>query len=238
METGAREQCSHSERVYCESYVISLSKSDAAIAMGSQSETPNVIGWQVYQRPHVQGYINEMLDAATSSAKETLKLISDTQRANLSNYLVPVKKWHTPSVKKELAQLIRETRLYIQCEEDYCQAKGLTEKAFDKFEAELELYRDRILRWQIELKYNPLATRIVDGEPIEVETMELDLVALSRDKERGVIKTFKHTPQGIHVEICDPDTSKEKMSKVHGLYEKDNTRNINVNLADEPVVFK
>lgn len=227
-----------SERVFAEAYVICLRKDLAAIKAGYSETHAANIGFQVYSRPHVKEYIEKLLAQATTTAQETLKLISDTQRANLSDYLIPVKKWHTPSVKKGLAELIQETKLYIAAEEEFCDAKGYTEKEFDNFHKQLEPYRDRVLRFQIELNKNPNATRIVDGEPIEIETMELDLVALARDKERGIIKTFKHTPQGIQVEICDPDTSKEKMAKVHGLYEKDNTRNINVNLADEPVIFK
>ena len=234
---SARDQCSDSEIAYCENYILSLCKSTAAKAMGSESETPWIIGYQVHQRPNVKAYIEELLDENTSSAKETLKLISDTQKGNLSKYMVPVKKWHTPQVKKGLSQLIEETKLFIQAEEDYCDAKGFTEDLFDKFHEGLELYRDRILRYEIELRYNPDAYRIVDGEPYEVETQELDLNLIVADKERGIIKTFKHTPQGIQVELCDPDTSKEKMAKIHGLYEKDNNQSNKI-LTDLKVTFK
>lgn len=234
---SAREQCSDAEIAYCENYVISLCKSTAALAMGSESATPWIIGYQVHQRPQVKAYIEELLDANTSTAKETLKLISDTQKGNLSNYMRPVKKWHTPQVKKGLSELIEETKLYIQAEEDYCEAKGYTEDEFDKFHEGLEMYRDRILKYQIELKYNPLAYRIVDGESYEIETQELDLNLIVADKERGIIKSFKHTAQGIQVELCDPDTSKEKMAKIHGLYKEDNsqkTTNITI-LNNDPL---
>lgn len=234
---SAREQCSDAEIAYCENYIISLCKSTAAIAMGSESVTPWIVGYQVHQRPQVKAYIDELLEQNTSTAKETLKLISDTQKGNLAKYMVPVKKWHTPQVKKGLAQLIEETKLYIQAEEDYCDAKGFTEEKYDEFQEGLELYRDRILRYQIELNYNPDAYRIVDGEAEEIETQELDLNLIVADKERGIIKSFKHTPQGIQVELCDPDTSKEKMAKIHGLYKEDNkqkTTNITI-LNNDPL---
>jgi hypothetical protein len=87
------------------------------------------------------------------------------------------------------------------------------------------------------LSINPLAFRLVDGDPIEIETMELDLILITKDKERGIIKSFKHTRNGIEVEICDPDTSKEKMAKIHGLYAKDNDQSnkilIGRSLSDE-----
>lgn len=234
---SAKDLCSDSEIVYCENYVISLCKSTAALAMGSESATPWIIGYQVHQRTQVKAYIEELLDQNTSTAEETLKLISDTQKGNLSKYMVPVKKWHTPQVKKGLVELIAETKLYIQSEEDYCEAKGYTEELFDKFQEGLELYRDRILRYEIELKYNPDATRIVDGETIEIKTQELDLNLIVADKERGIIKTFKHTPQGIQVELCDPDTSKEKMAKIHGLYKKDNDQS-KTTIVAEKITFK
>jgi phage terminase small subunit len=213
---------SDNERVFAENYVISLRKDLAAKAAGYSEHSARDIGYQVYQRPHVRAYIDKILDENTISAKETLKRISDTSGANMTDYLKLVKSWHTPTVKKSLHTLIEETKLYILAEQDYCDEKGLTEEDYDKFQAGLEVYRDRILRYQIELRYNPNAARLVDGESIEIETMELDLILITADKERGIVKSFKHTPNGISVEMCDPDTSKDRMAKIHGLYEKDN----------------
>lgn len=221
-----------SERVFAENYIISLRKDLSAIAAGFSEHSAADIGYQVYKRPHVKAYIESLLDERTTTAKETLKLISDTQRANMSDYLVPVKKWVTPIVKKGLQQLIDESRAYIQLEEEFCLIKGYTEEAYDKFQEQLEQIRDRIVRYQIELKINPDAYRLVDGEAMEVETMELDLVLITNDKERGIIKSFKHTPNGISVELCDPDVSKDRMAKIHGLFEKDNAQK-----KDEIAIF-
>ena len=219
---SARNDCSPSEIVFCENYIISLSKTEAAIAMGSESAAPGQIGWQVYQRPNVKAYIEELLSANTITANETLRLISDTANGNISHYMKSVKKWVTPTVKKGLQQLIDETRLYIQMEDEFCSIKGLTEEAYDEFQERLEVYRDKIIRYQIELSGNPDAFRLVDGLPEEVETMELDLALAVADKRRGIIKSFKHTKDGIQVELCDPDNSKERMAKIHGLYKIDN----------------
>jgi phage terminase small subunit len=77
LEKSARDLCSDAERVYCENYVISLSKTEAAEAMGSEAKSLASIGWQVYQRPHVRAYIEQLLDESTTTAKETLKLMKN-----------------------------------------------------------------------------------------------------------------------------------------------------------------
>lgn len=233
------DSLSDNERVFAENYVISLRKDLAAISAGYSERSAKEIGHTVYNRPHVKAYIEFMLDEATTSAKETLKLISDTQRANMSNYMHEVERMDISKVKKGLQEIINHIQYEIDIEHDFLQlAESLTKEEKEESESTIRYKSLEIVRYDIELNKNPNAYRIVDGDPVLVKEVVLDMSALVADKERGIIKSYKVTKDGVQVEICDPDSSKERMAKIHGLYEKDNIRNINISLVDEPVKFE
>jgi len=59
----------------------------------------------------------------------------------------------------------------------------------------------------MELERNPDAFRIIDGETVMVEHANLDLVKIMEEKERGVIKSFKHTKDGSQIELYATDVA-------------------------------
>lgn len=222
MAESARDLCSDKERVYCENYVISLSKTKAAKAMGTDSETPDIIGWQTHQRPHVKAYIEELLEANTISAKETLKIMSDTTQSNMSDYMHEVEYMDIPKVKKGLQAVIDHLQYEIDIEQEFLQlAENLTKEEIDRSKSIIRSCELEITRYTIELEKNPLAYRIVDGDPVLKKEMRLDLYAVAKDKERGRIKSYKMTKDGVQIELQSPTVAVE-MAKVHGLYKEDN----------------
>lgn len=217
------KQLSNIEKKFAASYLVCLNKTEAARRAGLSQKTANVQGYQIYGRPHVRAYIEQLLDESTTTAKETLKLISDTQRANMSNYMHLVERMDIPKVKKGLQQLINHLQYEIEIEQEFLRlAPNLSKEEQEWSQNKIRANELDITRFDIELNKNHNAYRIVDGDPILVKEMVLDLEALVADKERGIIKSYKVTKEGVQVEICDPDTSKERMAKIHGLYEKDN----------------
>ncbi len=232
------DSLSDNERVFAENYVISLRKDLAAIAAGYSERSAKEIGHQVYNRPNVKEYINQLLDQNTVTAKETLKRISDTSSGNMTDYMFPVERLKIPQVKRGLQFIIDQLQYKIEIEKQFLSVADLDEDHTKSVQSKIKSMELDIIRLDIELNKNPTAYRIIDGDPELVEEMELNLAAIVADKERGIIKSYKVTKDGIQVEMCDPDTSKDRMAKIHGLYEKDNNRNITVNLSDEPVIFK
>lgn len=230
---------SDNERAFAENYIISLRKDLAAIAAGFSEHTAKVIGHQVYNRPHVKEYVNQLLDENTATAKETLKRISDTAAGNMTDYMREVERMDIPKERRGLQQIINQIQYEIEIEQEFLiLAAGLTKEETESSNAIIRRKELEITRYDIELNKNPLAYRIVDGNPVLVKEMQLDLAAIVADKERGIVKSYKMTKDGVQIEMCDPDTSKDRMAKIHGLYEKDNARNISVNLNNEPVTFE
>lgn len=224
------KELTNKEIAFVNNYCIYYCKTKAAIAAGYKASSAGQQGWNIFDREHIQAAIKEKLRRSTLSADETLKMISDSSRGDMSDYMKPVKRWHTPQVKKGLQQLIDEANLHVQMEDEFCTEAELTEEAYDKFQEQIDIVRRRVMRYKIELRHNPNAFRIVDGETIEIEEMELDLALVVADKEKGVIKSYQITKEGtVKVDICDPDTSRDRLAKVHGLYEKDNRQSAPIN---------
>lgn len=224
-----------SERVFAENYVISLRKDLAAISAGFSKSSASAIGWQVYNRPHVKAYIEKLLDDATISAKATLKIMSDATQASMNDYMRKVKKTVVNQVKKGLQELIDQLQYEIEIEEEFLRlADNLTKEEIEASNSLIKYKSREIIRYDIELNKNPNAYRIVDSDPEIVEVIELDLEALAADKERGRIKSYKVTKDGIQVELQPPEVARE-MAKIHGLYEKDNDQKktvIAINIDD------
>lgn len=212
------------ERTFAEAYIICLRKDLAAIQAGYSEHTAKVIGHQVYNRPHVKAYIEQLLDEATMGAKETLKLINDTAKGNMSDYMFPVQELKIPQVRRGLQEIINQCQYEIEIETEFLRlAPKLTPSEIASVQTKIRGLELEITRYDIELNKNPNAYRIVDGDPYLSNEIKLDLHAVVADKEHARIKSYKVMKDGsVQVEICDPDTSKDRMAKIHGLYEKDN----------------
>ena len=61
-------------------------------------------------------------------------------------------------------------------------------------------------------------TLLVPGRPIVVEQADLDLVALARAKDEGRIKSFKHTKDGVSVEMYDALAANRDILKMDGRF--------------------
>jgi len=225
------------ERAFAENYVISLRKDLAAIAAGYSPATAKQYGYEVYNKPHVKAYIESLLDERTISAKETLKLISDTAQGNISDYMNPVQKLKIQQVKKGLQEIIDQLQYEIEIEQEFLQlAPDLTKEEKERSDGIIRHKELEIVRFDIELQKNPNAYRIVDGDPELVDEIELDLHAIAKDKQHGKIKSFKHTKDGVQVEMYPADSAQEKMARIHGLFEKDNDQSktvIQINIDDK-----
>lgn len=216
------KQLSIQERRFADLVLSGYQKARAARDAGYAENSARQSAQEIYNRPHVKKYIETRLEERSITAAETTKIISDIASSNIADYFVPTMVVEVPKVKKGLAQIIEEYRLHIIDEEEFAEEKCYTEKEYDKFQEGLQSYRDRIIRFKIELKRNPDAYRIVDGEPELVERQELDINALIADKERGKIKSVKYVKGELQVEGYSALDAGKEIAKMHGLYEKDN----------------
>ena len=164
--------------------------------------------------------------------QETVKLLSDIAQGSLNEYFVTTKKRVTPEVKKSLKQLIKELEEKIEDQRKLIARANITNAdtltALNGQEAE---WRLRIIQYEIELERNPAAFRIVAGETQLVDTVELDLAKLVKDKERGKIKSITPNEYGLKIEMYPADAALRDIGRYHGIFEKDKDPAPTVNVA-------
>jgi phage terminase small subunit len=217
------------QKRFIEEYLVDFNATAAARRAGYSIDTANEIGSQNLAKLSIKTEINKRLDALSMEAGEITKRFTNLARGNMSDYMVKRLVPHTPQVKVSLQKLIEAEQAYIAREEKFCAIKGLTEEAYDEFQERLDISRDKILRWEIELEDNPYAYRIVDGETMMVEVAELDLIKVTEDKERGIIKSVKHTKDGIQVEMYPADNALAQLAKIRKMM-SDKDVDINMNI--------
>jgi phage terminase small subunit len=205
------------EEKFCQEFIKDFNGSAAARRARYSVNTCAEIAYEYLRKPHIKNRIAELLEAEEMQEGEIKKRISDIAKTDMSDYMVKKQVPYTPQVKASLKDVIQAEKDYMLREEEFCSRMGFTDKEFDDFQENLNHTRQRIIRMEIELEHNPNAFRIVDGETVMIEVAELDLVKMIDDKNRGVIKSIKHTKDGIQAEGYAADTALTTLAKFKGM---------------------
>lgn len=219
---------------FADEYIKSLNATRSAIAAGYSEDSAYSIGSENLRKPEVRAYIDEKLKEAAISADEAVKLLGDIAKGCLNNYYKVKRVEYTPKVEVSLKEFIRIKEQEIAFEDEYASLAALSGEHLEAHEVRQASRRDEVLRLNLELKYNPKATRIINGATTLIDRAELDLVALVNDKEGGRIKSLTYTEFGPKVELYAADAALRDIAKMHGLFEKDNQQrsgDITVNIT-------
>jgi phage terminase small subunit len=225
---------------FCEEYLIDLNATQAAIRAGYSKKTANVIGCENLTKPSIRKCIDKRLEELSLGKVETIKLMSDIAQGSLNEYFVTTTKTITPQVQKSLKQLIKELKEKIEDQRKLIARAKITDAdTLSTLMDQENSWRLKIIQYEIELERNPKAYRIVDGEQKLVETVELDLAKLVKDKERGKIKTLVPNEYGYKIELYPADAALRDLGRYHGIFEKDNEQGKpDFNIEAQQIVFK
>lgn len=208
---------------FIEEYLKCLHCTKAAIRAGYSAKTAYAIGSENLKKLEIRNEINRRLSELSLGPNETLQSISEIAKASLNDYLTIRKEYRVSKVKKHLSELIADLNAQIEdADKLFTRGEVPTEEAVESHYSQQAARRRKILVYEIELERNPAAFRIVDGEPELVETAELDLVRIARDRDGGRIKSVSITETGTKVEMYAADGALRDLAKIHGLFEKDN----------------
>lgn len=217
------------QRRFCEEYLVDFNATQAAIRSGYSEGTAKEIGCQNLTKLNIKEYLNEKLDALSMEAGEITKRITNLARGNMSDYMSTRQVSYTPEIKVGLNVLITRLREKMEFEDNYALQINMNEEELQEHMSSQEGRRRKIIRYKLELDINSSATRIIPGETVMIEEVYLDLAKIVQDKERGVIKSFKNTKDGIQVELYAADAALGQMAKIRGMMvEKEVEVNVNV----------
>lgn len=203
---------------FIEEYMVDFNATAAARRSGYSPNTARAIGYENLTKPYIKDEIDLRVKSLQLGAEETKKIIADISKGNANKYLKIVKKEFTPKIKKPLQELIDKIREDMDFEDEYAMQAGLEKKELEAHEAGQKNRRRKIIRYNIELRKNPDAFRVVDGETVLIDATEFDLVALANDKEAGRIKSYKMTKDGPQVELYAADGALANLARIHGLF--------------------
>jgi len=224
---------------FCHEYIIDFNGTKAAIRAGYQVGSARITASKMLANVSLTDHIKKLLNDSNLGPDETKKLISDIARGSLNEYFTLRKVEYTPRVIKPLAVLIKEMQDEIDFEEEYANEVGLSDEEYDEHMKWQNHRRQKKVRLEIELRRNPKAYRVTDGETTLVDQPELDLARLVKDKEAGKIKSVTPTQFGTKIEMYAADAALTNIARIHGLFEKDNIQtnlNYNVEMTKEEIL--
>lgn len=152
------------EMIFAESYLVHLNKAQAARDAGCPAKSAKQVGYEIYNRAHVQDYIKARLKERVISAEEAIKMTSDAASASLTDYYVPVKVVKSKLKQVGLQVIIDEMIAKHKFEIEFAKRVNFDskeEKAHDKSQKAL---KRQIVRMKLELELNPKAFRIINGQ--------------------------------------------------------------------------
>lgn len=194
------------------------------------------IAYENLRKPHIKREIERIMTEKVMPKEEALKRFSDMARANINDYLRVVQKPVRPMVKTSLHVLIAEMNAKIEDQRkfiDRLTERKVKDTRLVAYRDEITMWQEQVIRWEIALERNPLAVEEREGPEQLEEVIELDMVKLARDKEKGLIKTFKPGKNGgWEIELYGADGALVNIGRYHGIFDKDNVR---LNLHSEPL---
>jgi len=190
---------------------------EAPTRAGYSEKTAYSIGSENLRKPEIADYLSERLKERAMKAEEAVKLISDIARSSLNDFFTIRQVEYTPRIVKPLAEIIKECEKEIEFEEEYAAQVSLTAKEAIQHTRSQEARKRGVVRLKLELKKNPNATRIVNGETIFIDHVDLDIVKLVKAKETGRIKSITPGQFGLKVELYAADAALRDIAKINGL---------------------
>jgi phage terminase small subunit len=233
------EKLTQKQLKFCQEYIVDFNGTQAAIRAGYSKVNARSQASVLLQNDKITDRIKVNLNEAGLGPDETKKLISDIARSCLNDYFTIRKVQHTPLIQKSLKQLIRELREEIEFEEEFAACVSLSDDDAATHIAMQQAREMKIIRYELELKRNPKATKIVPGQPVLIDSPELDMAKLVADKEKGKIKSITPGQWGTKVEMYAVDTALTNLAKIHGLFapEKQEITGKNGTPLQAPITF-
>jgi len=204
------------QRQFCKEYVKDWNATQAAIRAGYSPRSARQLAGINLALPIVKDYLATLPGYPVMQGGDVVKLLGDMARSCLNDYFVIKQAEHTPRISKPLQQLIDELQAEIDLETEYAALASLSATEQKAHETRQLERRRELLHYELELKRNPDAQRIVNGPTVFIEQAELDLVKLVRDREAGKIKTIAYGKYGPRVEMYAADVALRDVARLTG----------------------
>ncbi|MFC3834779.1 MULTISPECIES: terminase small subunit [Deinococcus] len=208
-------------RAFVASYLERPNATRAAKAANYSEKTARSQGQRLLTSADVKTALRLGWAEAGMGAEEVRARTEEVARTTLEDFFSFERQEHRPYTYRPVAELLTELFAQIDFEERFAQRAGLSGKEL-KAHAAAQLQRRRdATRMELEMEADPYATRWVPGPPVLREVPRLDL---AKARDLGVLhlaKKIKPTPNGLALELQDPEQARVLIGRLHGLWAKD-----------------
>jgi phage terminase small subunit len=205
------------QKLFVERYAIHGVGARAAIEAGYAKTNARQTAYDLKKVPEIDAAIKERQTLLGMSAEEATKRLADIGRTRLNDYMTVEVVWETTWERVPLSKLIEKKQRQIDIDRRFADIGGLTEEEVDKiYEKNKERERE-IIRYQIELEFDPKAYVLLKSEPRPVKKATVDLIKLAKADDEGAIKKLSFNERGLpSVELYPADSAMELALKLHG----------------------
>lgn len=203
---------------WIDEYMIDFNATRAAERAGYSKKTARQIGYETLRLPYIKSIIEKRLKDSNLGAEEAKKIVTDIATANVNDYLKITKYTVRPLIEVPISVAIEKAKTQLAIEDKFLRVGKLTGKAFTVQDQLVRSLRTKLIRLEIEAEFNPSAIREIEGDPEERERVELDVVAIAKDKERGRVKSFKYGKYGPEIELYSADSALTNILRIHGQF--------------------
>lgn len=205
---------------FVEEYPKDCKKGPAARRAGCEPSNARQQGYEWYLNPHIRAAIDERMTALSMSADEAVKHVSDIAATRLNDFMVVNRVQGYQQRLATLQELADEKEGEIDFVLAFFNREGLhSEDAQKPFAEKLTKLRQQLLDYLLLLEtHGPDALMLVNGAPVVMEVVELDLVKVAKAKRLGRIKKFKQGKDGLEVEMYDAHKALQDVLKLNGRF--------------------
>jgi hypothetical protein len=204
---------------FIEEYPKDCRKGPAARRAGASPSRARQQGYEWYLNPHIRAAIDARMAALSMSADEAIKHVSNIATTRLNDFMVvrPVQTYEM--LEEYVTVLMTRKKQKIKDIEAFIGRNKLEKDARQPFDSLINSLRMELLEDEQEVeRWGDDVTRLVRGKPVVGHVADLDLVKAAQAKAQGRIKKFKHTKDGVEIEMYDAHKALQDILKVHGRY--------------------
>lgn len=217
MEDQNEHKVTPKQDLFCLEYIKDYNGYKACVRAGYSETSARSQASRLLTNANIQSRISELEEIHGMGKGEVKTRLSNIGRGNMADYFTEKLVPFTPQVKIPLKAYIDSKKEYISQESEFTQRAGIDGEDLEAVLKNIKRLENDVLRLTIELERNPAAFRIIDGQTEMITVSELDLRKVIADKERGIIKSVKHTKDGVQVEMYDAKDALVTIARTHGL---------------------
>lgn len=219
---------------FVDAYVHCLNGAKAAVQAGYSAKSAKQTANRLLKEPEIRETLQERLTEVHMSWQEAARRIANTAATRLNDFFIDETVVESRMTRVPLQELIDTLELEFKIEEEFFDQltqgmprqssldddkdgddkKKLSSLEDEHFLAQQER-KSTILRYKIELKYNPQAFRDIPQNRV-VTKVGIDLLALKESEELGAVKKLSFNERGLpSVEMYPADRAQEIILKMN-----------------------